>query len=75
MSTTQEETWTHPDLPEIRSAFRVEATPEGLKLYEFDPEYGGPRPYMSSYITIPKELVPWFAEAVSLAANRSPLFP
>lgn len=75
MSEAQEETWTHPEIPEIRSTFRVEATPDGLKLCEFDPEYSGPVPYMSNFIKIPKELVPWFSEAVSLAANRSPLFP
>lgn len=75
MSTYQEETWTDPEVPEIQSTFRVEATPEGLKLCQFEPEYGGPVPYMSNFITIPKELVPWFVETVHTAANRSPLFP
>ena len=56
------------------TAYRIEAKPDGLHLYEFDPEHGEPRAYMDNFLTIPKALVPWFAESVATAAARAPLF-
>lgn len=69
-------TWdeTHTTDCDYTTAYRVEVKPDGIHLCEFDPRFDGPVPYMSKFITIPKALVPWFADVVSLAANRAPLF-
>lgn len=71
-------TWTQdylpvPEAPRFRRAITVEAKPDGLHLCTHEPGEEAV-PYMDIFITIPAELVPWFAEVVTMAANRSPLF-
>jgi hypothetical protein len=56
-----------------KTAFRVEGKADGLHLCQHDPGRE-PVPYMDNFMTIPPGAVPAFVEAITLAANRAPLF-
>ena len=76
---SERQTQAHTEAGIHHRMFRVDATPAGMEISVFDPGDGDPddggfAAYMASEVRIPKDMVPWFAEAVALAASRSPLF-